>query len=60
MFVRRAARHGWRHGLIEEGHREVAEIEEPTFNPLALLQLVKNPLRRLFGKPALPCAADDY
>jgi hypothetical protein len=60
MFVRRAARHGRGRGLIEERHREVSEIEKPAFNPFSLMQLLKNPLRRLFGKPALTCAADDH
>jgi hypothetical protein len=27
---------------------------------LALLQMLEDPLRGLFGKPALACAADDY
>jgi hypothetical protein len=53
-------RHGWGHGLIEEGHWEVAEIKKLRFNPLSLTELLKNPLRRLFGKAALTCAADDY
>jgi hypothetical protein len=60
MFERRAARHGRGRGLIEERHREVAEIEKLRFNPFSLMQLLKNPLRRLFGKPALACTADDY
>src|SRR3989442_5517791 len=60
MFVRRAARHCRGRGLIEERHREVSEIEKPAFNPFSLMQLLKNPLRRLFGEPALTCAADDY
>jgi hypothetical protein len=49
-----------RHGLIEERHWEVSKIEKPSFNPFSLMQLLKNPLRRLFGKPALARAADDY
>ena len=53
MFVRRAARHGRGRGLIEERHREVAEIEKLGFNPLSLIKLLKNPLRRFFRKPAL-------
>ena len=36
------------------------EIEEPSFNPFSFLQLLKNPLRWLFGKPALTCTADDH
>src|SRR6476659_643167 len=27
VFVRRPARHSWRHGLVEEWHWEVAEVE---------------------------------
>src|SRR5215470_7231048 len=50
VFVRRTARHSRRHGLVEEGHREVAEIEKPGFDSLAFPKLVKNPLRRLLGK----------
>ena len=32
MFVRRAAWHSRRHGLIEERHREVPEIEQTRLN----------------------------
>jgi hypothetical protein len=60
MFVSRAAWHCRGHGLIEERHREVSEIEKPAFNRFSFVQLLKNPLRRLFGKPALTCAADDH
>jgi hypothetical protein len=60
VFVRRPPRHRGRHGLIEERNWEVSKIEKPTFNPFSLVQLLKNPLRRLFGKPALTCAADDH
>jgi hypothetical protein len=60
MFVRRAAWHRRRHGLVEEGHWEVAKIEKLRFNPLSLLKLLKNRLRRFFRKPALACAADDH
>jgi hypothetical protein len=60
VFVRRPARHGWRHGLVEERHGEVAKVKKSSFNPLSLLKMLKNPLSRLFGKPALSCAADDY
>jgi len=60
MFVRRAAWHCRGRGLIEEGHWEVSEIEKLRFDPFSLLQLLKDPLRRLFGKPALTCAADDH
>jgi hypothetical protein len=60
MFVRQSARHRWRHGLVEERHGKVAEVEKAGFNPFSLAQLLKNPLSRLFGKPALARAADDY
>jgi hypothetical protein len=60
MFLMRAAWHGRGRGLIEERHREVSEIEKPAFNPFSLMQLLKNPLRRLFREPTLACAADDY
>src|SRR5580658_9573536 len=60
IFVRRAARHSGRHGLVEERHWEVAEVEKPRLNRLSLPKLVKNPLSRLFREPALACAADDY
>src|SRR5580658_139496 len=60
MFVRRPARHRWRHGLLEERHGKVAEVEKLRFHPLTLAKLLKNPLRRFFGKPALACAADDH
>jgi hypothetical protein len=46
--------------LIEEGHREVAEIEKSCVDRLALLKLLMNPLNRTFRKPTLAGAADDY
>src|SRR4249920_973191 len=60
VFVWRPAWHCRRHGLVEEGHREIAEIEKLRFNPLSLMKLLKNPLRRFFRKPALTGAADDH
>src|SRR5258705_11183853 len=60
VLVRRSSRHSWGHGLIEERHRELSEVEEPSFNTFSLMQLLKNPLSQLFRKPALACAADDY
>jgi hypothetical protein len=60
MFVRRPARHGRGRRLIEEGHREVAEAEEPSFNSVSLSKLLENPLSWLFREPTLACAADDY
>src|SRR5258708_37251128 len=60
MFVRRSGRHSGRHGLVEERHWEVAEVEKPRFNRLSFPKLLKNPLSRLFREPALACAADDY
>ena len=58
-LVRRAAGHRRRQRLIKEGHRKVAKIEQPRFDSIALLEVLKNPLRRLFGKPALTRGADD-
>jgi hypothetical protein len=46
--------------LVEEGHREVPEIKQPSVNVAALLELLKNPLRRLFRKATLPGAPDDH
>src|SRR5258706_15353436 len=60
MLVRRTARHGRRHGLVKEGHRKVAQVEQPCFDSVALLEVLKNPLRGLFRKPALACAAYDH
>jgi hypothetical protein len=60
VTFRRAARHGQGRGLIEERHWEVSEIEKLAFNPFSLMHLLKNPLRRLFRKPALTCAANDH
>jgi hypothetical protein len=40
--------------------RDVIEALKPGFNLFSLMQLLKNPLRCLFGKPALTCTADDY
>jgi hypothetical protein len=60
VFVRRPARHCWRHGLVEEGHGEVAKIEKPRINTLPLTKLPKNPLRRFFREAALTGAADDH
>jgi hypothetical protein len=55
-----SARHGRRHGLVEERHWEVAEIEKARFNSVSLSKLLENPLSRLFREPTLACAADDY
>src|ERR1700730_14327823 len=60
VFVRRPARHGWWQGLVEEGHWEVAEVEQPCCDRLSLLKLLVNPLSRLFREPILACAANDY
>src|SRR5579864_8096420 len=60
MLVRRTARHGRRHGLVKEGHRKVAKVEQLCFDSVALLEVLKNPLCGLFRKPALARAAYDY
>jgi hypothetical protein len=36
------------------------KVEETRFNSTALLEILQNPSSRLFGKPALTRAADDY
>jgi hypothetical protein len=58
VFGWRPAWHCWRQGLVEERHREVAEIEKLRFNPLSLMKLLKNPLRRFFRESTLACTAD--
>jgi hypothetical protein len=60
MFVRRAARHGGRHGLVEERQWKVPEIEQPRFDATAILEALKNPPGRLFGKPPLADAPNDH
>jgi hypothetical protein len=39
---------------------ESPKIQQPRVDSVALLELLKNPLRRFFRKPTLPGAADDY
>src|ERR1700722_14973433 len=60
MLVRRTARHGGRKGLVKEGHWKFTKVEQTRFDAVALLEMLQNPSRWLLGKPALPCAADDY
>src|SRR5258708_38175902 len=60
ILVRRAAGHRRRYGLIKEGHRKIAKVEQPRFDSVAFLEVLKNPLCRLLRKPALARAADDY
>src|ERR1700689_5530832 len=60
VLVRRTARHGRRHGLVKEGHRKVAQVEQPCFDSVALLEVLKNPVRGLFRKPGVARAAYDY
>src|SRR5439155_15376220 len=60
ILIRRAAGHGRRDSLVKERHRKVAKVEQPGFDSVALLEALKNPLRRLFRKPALTRTADDY
>src|SRR5690348_2286546 len=60
LVIRRPAGHRGRHGLIEEWHREIAEIEEPHVNRSSLPKLLKDPVGWLFRKPPLACTADDY
>src|SRR6266404_4779210 len=42
IIVRRATRHGRRHGLVEEGHWKVPEIEQPGVDATAILEPLKN------------------
>jgi hypothetical protein len=60
VLVRRTARHGGWKRLVKEGHRKITKVEETRFNSTALLEILQNPSSRLFGKPALTRAADDY
>src|SRR4029077_2689064 len=60
ILIWRPAERSRRDGLIEERHRKVAKIEQPRVDSGALLEMLKNPLCRLFRKPALTRAADDY
>jgi hypothetical protein len=60
ILVRRPTRHRGRHGLVEEGHWKVPEIEQLRVDVTAILVLLKNPLRRLFGKAPLAGAPDDH
>ncbi len=50
MFVTRATRHSWGQGLVEEGHWEVAEVEEPSVNSVSLSNLLENPFDLAFRK----------
>src|SRR5713226_5607762 len=60
MLVRGATRHRGRHGLVKEGHWKVAKVEQTCFDSVALLEVLKNPLCRLFRKPALTRKRHDY
>src|SRR6266581_2524481 len=59
VLVRRATRHGRRQWLIEERHRKVAQIEKPSIDTLALLQVLQDPLRGLFRESALAGASNN-
>src|SRR5260370_606818 len=59
FLVRRATGHGGGRWLMEEGHRKVAQIEKPSVDTLALLQVLQNPLRGLFRETALAGASDN-
>jgi hypothetical protein len=43
MFVSWPPRNCRGHGLVEERHWEVAEVEKPSFNRLSLPKLLKDP-----------------
>jgi hypothetical protein len=45
------------HRLVEEGHREVTQIEKARFDFFPFTKMLEDPLGRLFGKSALPCTA---
>jgi hypothetical protein len=36
--------------LVKEGHRKVAQVEQPRFDVTALFEVLKNPLRWFFRK----------
>src|ERR1700752_510174 len=56
---RRTTRRGRRYRLIEERHRVVAQIEQPRVDAIALLQVLKNPVRGLFRETALARASNN-
>src|SRR5258706_6081761 len=49
----RAIRRSGSKWLIEERHRKFAQIEKPSVDTRALLQVMKNPVRRLLRETAL-------
>src|ERR1700730_7324101 len=55
----RAARSGRRYWLIEERHRKLSKIEQPSVDAIALLQVLQNPLRGLFRETAVACASNN-
>jgi hypothetical protein len=59
MPARKAGGPAWRARLVEEGHWKVPEIEQPRVEATAILEVLKNPLRRLFRKATLAGAPDD-
>src|SRR5258706_1806392 len=59
ILVSRATRHGGRHRLVEEGHWKVPEIDQPRVDAAAILESLKNPLRRFFGKTTLAGGAPE-
>src|SRR5262249_1943659 len=60
ILVGRAAGHRGRHRLGEKRHWKITQVEQPRFDGVALLEVLKNPLCGLLGKPALTRAPDDY
>jgi hypothetical protein len=60
ILVRRATRHRGRHGLVEERHRKVSEVEQLRVDTAALLEMLENPPRRRFRKTTLAGASDDH
>src|SRR4030095_10488621 len=49
VLVGRATGRRRRYRLVKERHRKVREIEQPRINAIAVLEVPKNPLRRLLG-----------
>jgi hypothetical protein len=45
--------------LVEEGHWKVPEIQQSRVDAAAIVESLKNPLRRFFGKPPLAGTPDD-
>src|ERR1700756_5420391 len=60
MFVRCTTWHCRRRRLVEKWHRKIPEIEQSRVDATAILEVLENPPRRLFGKAAFAGAPDDH